>query len=69
MPKERNTRPSRATRAAERREAKSRPEAGPAPTAADEAAADENELDPDVRRHYEEMTERGAQQKGEGRVP
>lgn len=69
MPKEQNTRPSRATRAAERREAKSRPGAGPPPTPADEAAADENELDPEVPEHYEEMTERGANQKGEGRVP
>lgn len=69
MPERENPRPSRATRAAERREAKSRPGAGPAPTPADEAAADENELDPDVQEHYEEMTERGAHQKGEGRVP
>jgi hypothetical protein len=69
MPKQQNTRPSRATKPAERGEAKSRPSSGPAPTPADEAAADENELDPDVREHYEEMTERGAHQKGEGRVP
>ncbi|MGH8985102.1 MAG: hypothetical protein ACRDY6_14665 [Acidimicrobiia bacterium] len=31
-------------------------------------AADENELDEDVPEHYEEMTERGAHQQGEGRI-
>jgi hypothetical protein len=27
------------------------------------------ELEPEVAEHYEEMTERGAQQRGEGRLP
>jgi hypothetical protein len=31
-------------------------------------AADELELDEDVPEHYEEMTERGAHQRGEGRI-
>ncbi len=31
-------------------------------------AADENGLDEDVPEHYEEMTERGAHQRGEGRI-
>ncbi|HUF84828.1 MAG TPA: hypothetical protein VMQ81_09590 [Acidimicrobiia bacterium] len=69
MPKQQNTRPSRATRAAERREAKSRPAPGGEPSPAEEAAADEHELDEEVPEHYEEMTERGADQQGEGRVP
>lgn len=63
------TRPTRETREAERREAQTPPGPGPEPTAADEAAADEHEPDEDVREHYEDMTERGARQKGEGRVP
>ena len=63
------TRPNRETREAERREARTPPGPGPEPEASDEDAADEHETDEDVREHYEEMTERGAHQKGEGRVP
>ena len=58
------TRPSRETREAERREARTPPGAGPEPKASDEDAADEHAPDDDVREHYEEMTERGAHQKG-----
>jgi hypothetical protein len=40
------------------------------PTEEDEAAAERaEELDPEVAEHYEEMAERGANQKGEGRLP
>ena len=63
------TRPTRETREAERREARTPPGAGPEPTASDEEVADEHEPDEGVREHYEEMTERGANQQGEGRVP
>jgi hypothetical protein len=45
-------------------------------TAAEEAAAEEAAADPElgdadgtVAAHYREMTQRGAHQKGEGRVP
>ena len=35
----------------------------------EEAAAERNSLDPEAAAHYEEMAERGVQQKGEGRIP
>jgi len=64
-----HTRPSRETRAEERREAKDTADAGREPTPEEEEAADLNEPDEEVAEHYREMTERGANQKGEGRVP
>ena len=63
------TRPSPETREEERREAKDAADAGREPTPEEEEAADSNEPDEDVAEHYEEMTERGAKQRGEGRVP
>jgi hypothetical protein len=39
------------------------------PTPEEEEIADELELDPEVAEHEREMAERGAKQKGEGRVP
>jgi hypothetical protein len=63
------TRPSRKTRDEERREANDTAGAGREPTPEEEAAADRNEPDEAVAEHYEEMTERGASQEGEGRVP
>ncbi|HEX4778558.1 MAG TPA: hypothetical protein VFW74_17420 [Acidimicrobiia bacterium] len=39
------------------------------PTADEEKAADSNELDPAVSEHEKDMTKRGADQKGEGRLP
>ena len=64
------TRPSRKTRDEERREAKDTADAGREPTPEEEEeAADRNEPDEEVAEHYEEMTERGANQEGEGRVP
>ena len=69
MPDTSRTQPSSATRAEEARDA--RVASGPAPTepGADERAPEPSELDPDVASHYEEMIERGAEQRGEGRVP
>lgn len=63
------TTPSRVTHAEEERDA--RVEAGnrPQPPASDEGAPDEATPDPEVAEHYEEMIERGASQRGEGRVP
>jgi hypothetical protein len=63
------TRPSSATRDAERREAEVPPAADRAPTPDEEAAAEEHEVDDDVAAHAREMAERGAHQKGEGRAP
>jgi hypothetical protein len=63
------TRPSPDTREAESREAGRRASADRQPTAEEEALAERNELDEDVVEHEKEMAERGAHQKGEGRIP
>jgi hypothetical protein len=57
-----------ATREAERREATMPADAGPEPTAEEAEAAERNTVDPDVARAEKEATERGARQKGEGRI-
>ena len=62
------TRPTPGTRTAERREARTGADAGSEPTPEEARAADENDLDEDVPEHYEEMTEKGAHQRGEGRI-
>jgi len=64
-----HTRPDRETREAERDEAKAEHEADREPTRDEEKAADELELDPEVAESYEDATERGAKQEGEGRIP
>jgi hypothetical protein len=63
------TRPDDATRDAERAQAQQPAGADRLPTDAEEAAADELELDPSVAEHEKEMAERGKHQRGEGRVP
>jgi hypothetical protein len=63
------TRPTKETRDAERNEAEMRGQADRMPTAEEEEKADEHELDPEVAEHEREMAERGAKQKGEGRIP
>jgi hypothetical protein len=63
-----HTKPSPETRAQEREEAKARHDADRPPTGDEEAAAADLEVDPDAAKHYEEMAERGAKQKGEGRI-
>jgi hypothetical protein len=63
------TRPSSETRAAERAEAAKTAGADREPTHDEEEVADSLELDPDVAEHEREMLERGAHQKGEGRLP
>jgi hypothetical protein len=60
---------SEATREAERREAQMPADAGQMPTPEEEAAAEQNDVDPAVARAEKEATERGANQKGEGRLP
>ena len=65
-----DSRPSDETRAAEDEDARVHAGADEEPTADEEAAAERAEKnDPSVAEHYEEMTERGAKQKGEGRLP
>ena len=63
------TNPSQETRSEERKDAQVK--AGPdrEPTPDEEALADELEVDPEAAANYEEMAERGANQKGEGRIP
>ena len=39
------------------------------PTADEAAAAEGNTVSDETREHYEEMLEKGANQKGEGRLP
>jgi hypothetical protein len=62
------TNPSKATKEEERRDA--HVQAGPdrEPTADEEELAEELEVDADAAAHYEEMAERGANQRGEGRI-
>ena len=63
------TRPDAETREAERAEAEIEAQADDMPTPEEERAAEQHDVDPSVREHAQEMTERGANQKGEGRVP
>jgi hypothetical protein len=63
------TKPSPATREAEEHEANRRAAADRAPTAEEEALAARTERDDSVAEHEKEMAERGAHQKGEGRIP
>jgi len=63
------TRPDEATREAERAEADTPARPDEMPTPEEERRADKGKVDPSVREHAEEMAERGANQKGEGRVP
>ena len=60
---------SEATREAERREAQMPADAGPMPTPEEEAAAEQNTVDPAVAQAEKEATERGANLKGEGQLP
>ena len=57
------------TRIAEDNDAATQHRADRAPTTEEEsAAAEEGSLDEGVREHYEDMAQRGAAQKGEGRI-
>ena len=62
------TKPSGDTEAEEAREAKKPHDAGRGPTDEEAAAAEKNnKVDQGTREGYEEMLERGAHQKGEGK--
>ena len=63
------TRPSPETRAAERDEAETKAHADRSATPEEERLAETHDLDPDTVEHEGEMLERGAHQKGEGRIP
>lgn len=67
MTKKPRTNPSRETRAEEERDARVRAGADKV----DESSFPEHDpdLDPEVAENYEEMAERGANQRGEGRLP
>ena len=61
---------SDATKESDRRDAKAEHGAPQVPTAAEsEAAERQGKVDPKTGKHYDEMLERGAHQKGEGRLP
>ena len=63
------TRPNDRTRAAEREEARTPAGADREPTEDEEKLAERTNPDPEVAEHEKEMAERGANQKGEGRLP
>lgn len=61
---------SDATKEAGRRDADAEHGASQVPTAAESEAADRNGgASPETKEHYEEMLEKGANAKGEGRLP
>jgi hypothetical protein len=62
------TKPDAETRAAEREEMDAKHVSDREPTPDEEAAAENLELDPEVVKNEQEMAERGANQKGEGRI-
>jgi hypothetical protein len=62
------TRPSGATRAEEDRDARVQPGADTNTEGGDDERAPKD-VDPEVAENYEEMIERGADQRGEGRIP
>ena len=63
------TRPSRRTRAEERKDAAVPARPDREPTADEAAGADAHALDPEAARRAEEMYRRGAEERGEGRLP
>ena len=64
------TQPDQTTRDAERRDAAVDASGGPVPTPEEEAAAERAPVDDlaAVGEHHDEMRERGANQKGEGKI-
>ena len=64
------TRPSRETRATEEEDERVTAHADDLPTPDEEAAAERGQVDdPEAADAYKEAIERGARQKGEGRIP
>ncbi|HEX4491251.1 MAG TPA: hypothetical protein VH914_08620 [Acidimicrobiia bacterium] len=63
-----STRPTGRTRETEREDAQTKAHADREPTPEEEKLAEKNQLDPEAAKNYEDMAERGANQKGEGRI-
>lgn len=63
-----HTRPGKATKQADRDSQHVDHVADRPPTDEEENLAEENGLDPDVASSFREMAERGARQRGEGRI-
>lgn len=63
-----HTKPNEETRAADRAALDAPHGAETEPTAEEERAAEQNTVSPETPEHYQEMTERGAHQEGEGRI-
>ena len=59
---------SDATRAADRKDANVSARPDRRPTEEEAALAEQHDVDPEAAAHYEEMAERGANQRGEGRI-
>ena len=59
---------SDATHEADRRDGAMKGQADRMPTPEEEAKAEQQKLDPEAAKNYKEMAERGANQKGEGRI-
>ncbi len=64
-----HTKPGKATKQADRDSQHVDHVADRPPTEEEEQLAEENDLDPDVAETFHEMAERGARQRGEGRIP
>lgn len=62
-----HTKPSETTRNEEAKEARTGHDAGREATPEEAAAADKNQVNPETKRTYDEMLERGAHQEGEGK--
>jgi hypothetical protein len=63
-----HTDPSAETERFEEEDARRQGQADRMPTPEEEAVADEQPASPEAAEHYREMAERGARQKGEGRI-
>ena len=63
-----HTKPSAETREADEDAIAAPHEAGRAASSDESAAAEQSTVDADVKEHYREMTQKGAHQKGEGRI-
>lgn len=59
---------SDATKAADRTDARTKAHADRMPTDEEESFAEQNALDPDAAESYKQAAERGANQRGEGRI-
>ena len=64
-----HTKPSDATRQADEASAATEHESDRMPTNSEVKAADDLKPNPETAKNYKEMAERGAHQKGEGRIP